>query len=208
MTTRQLLHDAGHCLRAAAPPLFAVGVLAAIRSVLGSGTLSSIDGLLMLTLRAAIAASVMWLVAAACWAATRPWRDRRVHKQLQRLRDFAVEQNRVLVHIQTTIWSSAAGQHTVVLNIATGTLHRVWLSETTVQLGAFAVLEHTRTGVHVIDCMHARGVEQAHRHERHQALSGTTPRHEDPKVQPGDNDTPSPLVLEIEAFLRGSADSR
>lgn len=205
MTIRHLLlADAGHCLRAAAPPVLLLGLLTAAGTV-EPALLSA--GVLGIAWQAATVASTAWLLIVVAVAADRPRRDRRAHKRLQQLRDLAAERDRALVHVKTTIWSSTAGQHAVVLNIATGALHRVWLPETTVPVGAFAVLEHTNRGVRVIDVMDARGVESAHRHGMHQTPSMARVGRDDPEEQGADHDAPSQLIIEIEAFLKGSGSS-
>jgi len=202
MTTQHLLRDTGHCLRAAAPPLLALSVLAATPSLL-AGTLSSLDGLLLPAWWVAIVASVLWFVAATCWAATRPGRDRRACERLQLLRGLAGESNRALVQIQTTVFNAAAGQHAVVMNVGTGTLHRVWLPETAVPIGAFVVLEHADHGVRVIGRLSAPSVEAAHRHERRTRAIRVPDRAGSPGRNPAlQTDAAVTLIDEVEAYLR------
>ncbi len=198
MTIRHLLHDAGRCLRAAAPPVLVLGLITALRTV--DPAVATLDRCLGLALQAATVASALWLVVAMTWAAARPWRDRRAHERLDHLRDLAGEGDRALVHVKTTIWSTAAGERTIVLNIATGGLHRVWLPETTVPVGAFAVLEHTNRGVRVIAHMDAHVVEAAHRHERRSVCAPLrTSVDAGLGGKPGD---PARLIREVEAFLQ------
>jgi hypothetical protein len=205
VTIRHLLHHAGHFLRAAAPPVVVLGLLTAVRTV--EPALVS-DGVLGISWLAAAVASTAWLLIALAVAAARPRRDRRAHERLQQFRHLATQPDHALVQVQTTVWSTVAGQHAVVLNIVTGALHRVWLPETTVPVGAFAVLQRTGDGARVVARLSARSVEAAHRCERRTVRPADARRHEDREMQSEANEAPSPLILEIEAFLKGSADSR
>lgn len=201
MTTRHLLHDAGHCLRVAAPPVLALAVLTATRSLFFANQrlpLSAADSL-QLASHGAIVAAASWLVASLCWSAARPWRDRRASQRLRHFRDLAAEPNRALVHLQTTVWSGAAGQHSIVVNVATGVPHRVWIAEMAVPIGAFVVLERADSGVSVLDWMNARQVKGAHRYERRHPLA-RDPR--DCDVDQERRDEVLQLIEETEQYLR------
>jgi len=201
MTTRHLIHDAGHCLSVAAPPAVALGVLTATQFVLTSPTLSAADGGLLLAWHVAIAAAALWLVASVCWAATRPRRDRGAFQRLQQLRDLTAESNRALVHLQTTVWSAAAGQHAVVVNVETGIPYRVWLPEIRVPIGAFVVLERRNSGVSVVDWMDAHQVVEAHRHEKRHPV--TDDRGDVSILEREDRSDARQLVEEIQQYLMG-----
>lgn len=203
MTIRHLLHDAGHCLRGGAAPLLTLAVLALARTAHpGNAVSTSMDELVLLVWRGGTSAALLWLLGAVTWSATRPWRDRRAFQRLQRLREIATPPNRALVHVLTTVWSSTAGEHVVVVNVATGTTSRVWLSETAGQIGAFVVLERSNGGVNVVDSMNAHQVEAGHRHEqRHVAprpsreLRGDLPERDD-------REDARQLIEETERFLK------
>lgn len=129
MNKRQVLLDVAHCLRAAAAPLLTLGALTLTRTAhLGNSASTIIDQLLALARQGAISATLLWLIVALLWAATRPGRDRRAFQRLQHLREIATPPDRALVHVQATVWSSTAGQHVVVVNVATGLTHRVWVA--------------------------------------------------------------------------------
>lgn len=186
-----------------------LGILTATRSLLPpSPTLSGTDGLLADVLYVATAAAAMWLVAAVCWAASRPLRDRRASQRLQHLRDLATEPNRALVHVTTVFWSITAGQHAIVVNVSTGIPYRVWIPEMDIPVGAFAVLERSDHGVRQIGALLARGVEAAHRHESRRESPGTSEGLDELPSQAGNNTAATALISEIEAFLRGSTEGR
>ncbi len=130
MTVRHLLHDAGHGLRVAAPPVLALSVLALARPTQGAAlTPAGVGDLLLVAWRTAMLGTLLWFLVAVVWAATRPLRDRSAFQRLQHLRERATGPDRVLVHVQTIVWSSAAGQQVVVVNVVTGVTSRIWLSD-------------------------------------------------------------------------------
>lgn len=175
MTTRHRLRDAGHCFRAAAPPLLALSVLALARATQGEPPAPrGVGELILLAWWAAVLGTLVWFLTTVIWAAFRPLRDRRAFQRLQHLREIATDPDRALVHVQTVVWSSTAGQDVVVVNVATGSPHRVWLPETTVPIDAFAVLERALGGESLVDWMKAHHVEAGHRHERREATSHPT----------------------------------
>lgn len=201
MTTRHFLHDAGHCLRAAAPPLLTLGLLAAARSVhLESPMPSPLDRPVLLAWQASTVASALWLTAAMGCAATRSQRDRRAFQRLQALRDGSRSPDRALVHLWTAIWSSNAGQLVTVIDIATGRSHRLWLPEEHMPVGAFALLERLAARVRVVDWIDARAVGAGQRHERCHATAdlGTSAEVRVPCEQ----DNAAALIREAEEFLR------
>lgn len=204
MTTRHLLHDAGHCLRAAAPPLLALSVLALAGTTQGEAAApGGVGELLLVTWQTAMLATLLWLIVATVWAATRPLRDRRAVQRLQHLREIATVPDRALVHVQTIVCSSPAGQQVVVVNVMTGVTSRVWLPEANVPIGSFAVLERTDSGVRAVEWLNIHQVEAGHRHDarrvRPTAVSAQRPEHPGyPRV----HNAAAELVRETEEFLR------
>ena len=205
MSTRQFLLDVAQCLRAAATPLLTLGVLTLARTTHTKGpTLARVDELFLLGWRAAMIARLLWLLIAVIWAATRPLRDRHAFQRLQRLREIGTPADRALVHVQTAVWSSTAGQDVVVVNVETGQNSRVWLPETTVPIGAFVVLERTDGGVSVVDWMNAHQVEAGHRHEQRntQQQFAARPYIDVPKPEQQKEDAGALLIRETEEFLQ------
>lgn len=203
MSTRQIPLDLARYLRASAPPLLTLGVLTLARTANAESPMSAaVDEPIGVAWRAAAFATLVWFLVAVSWTVNRPWRDRRAFQRLQHLREIATAPDRALVHVQTTVWSSTAGQHLIVVNVATGTTSRVWLPETTVPIAAFVVLERSNGGVNVVDSMNAHQVEAGHRHEqRHVAprpsreLRGDLPERDD-------RDDARQLIEETERFLK------
>lgn len=203
MRPRQSIHDLRRCLRAAAPPLLTLSVLALARTTQGEALPpSGVGELVLVAWRAAVLGTLLWFLVAVVWAATRPLRDRRAFQRLQDLREIATVPDRALVHVQTIVWSSAAGQNVVVVNVATGVTSRVWLPETTVPIGSYVVVERKGSGVRVVDWMGAEHVEAGHRleqrHIAHRHNSG------DRVLEPPEHGRDDALLLieETEQFLR------
>lgn len=204
MTTRHLLHDAGHCFRVVAPSLLALSALALAGTTQGE-TLApaGVGEVVFVAWRAAVLGTLLWFLVAVVFAATRQWRDRRGHQRLQRLRERAAQPNRALVFIQSIVCGTAAGQHVVVINLATGATHRAWLPETTVPIGAFVALERANDGVRVIDSMNAQQVESAHRYERrHRAQHILSGELDEDLREHDDREAVLQLIEETERFLK------
>lgn len=211
MTTRHLLAGAGHGLRAAVPPLLAFSVLALARTRQGEApTPAGVGELFLVGWRVAIIGTLLWFLVIVVRAATRPWRDRRAFQRLQHVRESATVPNRALVHVQTIVWSSAAGQDTVVVNIATGVTSHVWLTEAAVPIGSFVVLERAGSGVRLVGMVQPNHVESAHRYERrHPAkrLTSVSMGYDSPDMgydspDQDECDDARALVEETEQFLK------
>lgn len=206
MTTGRLLHDAGHCLRAAAPPLLALSVLALARTTQGVTPAPpvGVGELVLVAWRAAVLGTLLWFFVGVVWAASRSLRDRRAFQRLQHLREIATVSNLALVQVQTIVWSSAAGQHVVVVNVATGVISHVWLPEATVPIGSFVVLDGAGSGILVVGMVKPNHVESAHRHERrHPAQRFTSVSVGCHSPEQGECDDGRTLVEETEQFLKG-----
>lgn len=203
MRLRQSIHGRGRCLRAAAPPLLTLSVLALARTTQEEALPPSAVGeLVLVAWRAAVLGTLLWFLVAVVWAATRPLRDRRAFDRLQHLREIATPEDRALVHVQTIVWSSAAGQHVVVVNVATGVTSRVWLPETTAPIGSYVVVERKGSGVRVVDWIGAQHVEAGHRHEqRHVAHRHNSSERVLEPPEHGQDDARL-LIEETERFLR------
>lgn len=184
-------------MRAAAPPLLILGVLLAIGELsFGELWTETVEtSLLVGSLGAAV-----WLLTGVVVTGCRLRREMLAHQRLQELRDRAQASGRALVHVQTVMSSSSAGQHAVVVNVATGFRYRLWLPEVNLPIGAYAVIEQCVVGVAVIDWVGRRTVEAAHRHERHHANLGSATSALE--KAPGDDDDAATLIRETERYLR------
>jgi len=186
-------------LRSAAPPLVFLGVLLAFGelSFEEPRTESAETSLLVGSLGAAV-----WLLAAVVVTGCRLRREMLAHQRLQELRDRTQASGRALVHVQTVVSSSGAGQHAVVVNVATGFQYRLWLPEVNLPIGAYAVIEQRAVGVAVIDWVGPRTVDAAHRDEQR------VPAHID--IEPRSAgaaeteqlDDAHQLITEVETYLK------
>ena len=129
-------------------------------------------------------------------------RDRRALERLYHLREVAMPQDRALVNVQTIAWSSTAGQLVVVVNVETGVLHRIWLPESAVAIGAFVVLERADNGVRVMDHIDAHTVEAAHRCEGRGHEVRASEAHPSPPPNGREESDAVTLIAEVEDYLR------
>lgn len=203
MSPRRLLLDVRH-VRASAPPLLALGLLAFVRAVCAECSLpAAVDQFVLMAWRTSIIGTLLWFLSAVLWAVLRPRRDRRAFRRLQRLREMATSPDRALVHVQTSVWSSVAGQHVAVVNVATGVTTRLWLPETTVPAGSFVVLERTNAGVRVVDWMNAHEVKAGQCHQRRHAVRPITADQASVQLFEQEiHDDALQLIEETERFLR------
>lgn len=200
MSINRSSSDLRHLLRIAAPPLLTLGVLLVVGEVSALGAWTTT---LETSRRVATVLAGLWLVLAIGVAAHKTKRDERAHQRLQQLRDAAQERGRALVHVQTEVWSSGAGQHVVVVNIATGHRYGLWLPEVHVPTGAFALVEQRDLGVAVIGWAAQRTVDAAHRHEHRRPSPRNRSVHVRTSVDgPDDRDGARRLIEETEQFLK------
>ena len=163
MITKPSSRDLRRVLRAAAPPLLTLGTLLAV------GEVSYLDAWSETVETSRLVATFVagtWLAVTTAMTGYRTRSDAYAHRRLQELRDCAQSPGRALVHVETVAWRSQAGQHAVVVNVATGYRYRLWLPEADLPDGAFAVVEQRVVGVAVLDWVGRREVRAAHRHER------------------------------------------
>lgn len=197
--TPQTGSDVTHVLRVVTIPGFILGAVTcgarwwASHEVLPSPT----------ALPLVLWASGVWLLVAMCWSASRPRRDRPAAQRLQRLRAEASGPDGALVHLHTTVWASTAGQHAVVVNVATGVTRRLWLPEANIPVGAFVLLEHRDGRAIIVDWIAPRVIEAAHRHERRaRKLQPPSCQRLDLAPEPSAGEASGPLISEIEEYLK------
>lgn len=199
MSTKISSRDVRHLLRVAAPPGLTIGVLLVI------GELSFLDAwtsTFATTRRVATALAVLWFFVSTGTAGYRTRRNASANQRLQQLRAAAQAPGRALVEVLTVGWSSGAGQHVVVVNIATGHRYRLWLPEVPLPIGAFVVVEQRDHGVAVIDWAAQCTVDAAHRHERRYPTRGSSVHVRASVDYPEDEDDARRLIEETEQFLR------
>jgi len=198
--TKPSSRDLRRVLRAAAPPLLILGVLFLVGEVswLDAWTTTFDTSRLVATFLAGF-----WLVAAVGVAVYRAQRDAHAHQRLRELRDRAQAPGMALVHVQTMVWSSSAGQHAVVVNVASGHRYRLWLPEAHLPIGAFALLAQRERGVVVLGWLDAGTVAAGHRHERRTQQPPADPCANLPTPEQPVEDAAALLVRETEEFLQG-----
>lgn len=200
MRTRPPSRAVRQFLPIAVPPLLLLGALLAVGElrVLEAWT-KTVETLRLV----ATVVAGLWLITAIVLTGCRLRRDTRAHRRLQGFRDAAQVPGRALVHVQTMVWSSSAGQHAVVANVASGHRYRLWLPEAHLPIGAFALLAQGERGVVVLGWLDARTVAAGHRHERRTHQSPADPGANLPTPEHPVEDAAALLVREAEEFLQG-----
>lgn len=186
-------------LRAVAAPSLTLGVLLAIEQL---SFLATWMPTFEVPRRAAIALAGLWVVVATGIVGYRTRRDARAHQRLQQLRDAAQAPGRALVHLQTEVGSSGAGQQVVVVNIATGHCYRLWFPEAHLPVGSHVVIEQREVGVAVVDWLITNRVVAGHRHEaRHTQPSASTAQPVELAHSRNADEEAAALIRETEDFL-------
>lgn len=200
MLTKPSSRDLRRVLRAAAPPLLTLGTLLAV------GEVSYLDAWSETVETSRLVATFVagtWLAVTTAMTGYRTRSDAYAHRRLQELRDAAQTPGRVLVHVEAVVWRSRAGQHAVVVNVATGYRYHLWFPEADLPDGAFALLERAGNGARVVDLLGAQVIEAAHHYERYaratRAVVAEDPLH---RAVPRQHDSVDTLVHEVEEYLK------
>lgn len=162
MTIRLLVAEIRRYARGVRAPAGALLVLGGGRAVAPDVRLTLFDvsraaadstaaalGLLMTLWSIAALGAIVWLLVELVGAARQPTRDAEAAERLQGLRDRTLIEGHVLVEIHRTLWATQAGQRAVVVNVTTGEVSEIWLPDTCIPDGSFAVITTAggRTGI-------------------------------------------------------------
>lgn len=172
-----LLYDVRRYTRAALAPTLAAVALTVLLGWMSHATrpeLIDVVAPVYLATTALIPVAVTWLGTALVVTARQPRRDQRASDQLRALRERAQTPGRLLIEVRRTGWPGPAGQHVHALHITHGTTHDIWLPETVLPIGAWAVLDVTTEPVHVIGHVDHRTITRAHRHDIREAARRRT----------------------------------
>lgn len=191
--------DVRQLLRIVAPPVLALGALLVV------GEVSPLDAwttTLEASRRVVTVLDGAWLIIATGMAVHRTRRDAHAHKRLQELRDAAQAPGRALVHVEAVAWHSRAGQHTVVVNVATGHCYHLWFPEAHLVVGSYVVIEQREVGVSVVDWLITDRVVAGHRHgARHTQSSASSPQSVELARSRNADEEAAALIRETEDFL-------
>lgn len=164
--TRTVACEGARWARAVALPTAALAVVVAAH-----GTAESVDTSLPATHAAAVwlgavAVAAVWLAGAFVRAALQPRRDRRAAAHLQDMRVRAGIPDHALLCILKTVWTSPAGQRVAAVDVRTGAVCEVWLAESGLAPGTYALVSFRRGVAMMLDAATPTTVIAAQRHQQ------------------------------------------
>jgi len=175
--TRLVLHEAARWVRATGAPLAVLAIVVVTPHLVPNAADRVLrlipDRALSVAWLGACAAALAWLLTACVRAAIQPASDERAAEQLQGLRDRAQRPGHVLVCVLEARWCSPAGQLMTAVDARTGEVRELWLSETPLPVGAFALVVGRTDVATLVDCIHPRELAGARRAERIAAVRRT-----------------------------------
>ena len=172
--TRLVLREVARWARAVALPAVAVVALVVLQTF-APRLIGAPPRVLVLAWAAALGTSALWLAVSIARAAIQPYRDRRAAQHLQDLRVRAGLPDHELLCVLRVLWGSPAGQLVAAVNVRTGTTVEVWLSESRVADGAYALVAFRHGAGTLLDTATATAVLAAKRHESRRAPRRTDP---------------------------------
>lgn len=113
---------------------------------------------------AALIAVVMWLASSATRAAIQPARDRRAFERLQDLRVRSGLPDHRLLCVLRTVWRTPAGERAEAVDVRTGALADLWLTESSLSEGSYALVRRRAGAVLLVEAMPPSLVLAAQRH--------------------------------------------
>jgi len=168
--TRLVLRGLARWGRALTAPLALLATIVAARAMLPLEVGRLIPGhALSLGWRASLIATVAWLATSAIRVASEPARDDRAARRLQALREGASVDHARLLCIERTLARSPAGQRVVVSDIHDGRTADVWLSETALPTGSFALIGLDHDAAELLDWIGPAETAAARRAEQRQS---------------------------------------
>lgn len=113
-----------------------------------------------------VAVAAAWLAGAIILAALQPRRDERAAEHLQDMRVRAGLPDHALLCILDTVWISPAGQRVAAVDVRTGDVCEVWLAESGLAPGTYALVSFRRGVAVMLDSATPTTLIDAKRHQQ------------------------------------------
>ena len=198
--TRLVLREVARWARAVAVPAVSLAALVALQAT-APRLIGAAPRALQLAWTAALGAAALWLAISIARAARVPHRDRRAAQHLQDLRVRAGLPDHELLCVLRVLWDSPAGQLVAAVDVRSGTTREVWLSESHVAVGAYALVAFRHGAGTLLDTATPTAVVAAKRHESRHAPKGTHPE-ADAQASRRDRRAAAEVIRAAEALLR------
>ena len=196
--TRLVLDEVARWVRAVGAPLAVVAIVVVTPHLLpeAAGTVLRLvpDSALSVAWLAAGAAALAWLLTACVRAAIQPAHDRRAFEHLQDMRDRAGLPDHTLLCILRVVWISPAGEHATAVDVRTGATLDLWLAESDLAPGSYALVRLVGGIWLVLDIAAPRIVTAARRRDRLAACRGDR----------RERRAAADVIGEAEALIRGA----
>jgi len=138
--TRLILREVARWVRAVGTPLAVLAIVVA-PSLLPFGNVRLVpDRALSVGWLAAVIAALIWVLTAAVRAALQPARDRHAFQHLQDLRVRSGLPDHSLLCVLRRVWSTPAGERVSAVDVRTGAVVDLWLTESDLAKGSYALV--------------------------------------------------------------------
>lgn len=163
--TRLIVRELARWARAVGPPIAVLAVVVGVPVPLSPEFGGRVgDRALSLAWLVLVIAAVVWLATSVARAAIQPARDRRAFERLRDLRVISGLPDHALLCILRTVWSIAAGQRTDAIDVRTGGFVDLWLAESSLPGGSYALVRFVGGSCVLVDAVPPGLVVAAQRH--------------------------------------------
>ena len=139
--TRLILREVARWGQALGAPLAVLAIAALGPTLLPFGFVSRVSGrALSIGWLAAVIAALAWLLTSAVRAARQPARHRRAFEHLEDLRVRSNLPDHALLCVLGTVWSTPAGELVNTVDVRSGVLADLWLTESSLPNGSYALI--------------------------------------------------------------------
>jgi hypothetical protein len=165
--TRLILRELGRWTRALLAPVAVLVVVGGFPAMLPPEVRQvGADSALYVGWLAAVLAALVWLATSATGAALQPAGDRRAFVRVQELRVLSGLTDHALLCVLRTVWSTAAGQRAAAVDVRTGAVVDLWLTESSLPVGSYALVRLVGGSYMLVDAVPPSLVVAARRHMR------------------------------------------
>lgn len=162
---RLILRELARWARAVGPPIAVLVVVVGVPVLLPPEIGGRVgDRALSLGWLVVEIAAVVWLATSVARAAIQPARDRRAFERLQDLRVISGLPDHALLCILRAVWSTVAGERVNAVDVRTGAVVDLWLTESSLPTGTYVLVKSVGGTCVLVEAVPAGLVVAAQRH--------------------------------------------